>query len=1066
MRRLFLILTCCFAILTNGFSQSFQLKGRVTDETDKPVAGATVSIAKTSAATLTDSSGTFNIQAAKGDVLDIKSVGYNDWTAAIANRNALAIHLTPSANQLNDVVVTALGIKREKREVGYATQSVQGTSLQKAPETNVASNLVGKVAGLSVYTKSTLYENPEVYLRGESALVVIDGIPSQTDFWNINPNDIDNVTVLKGTAASALYGSLGINGAIMITTKKGKGGANGMEVSYNSTTQFQAGYLNLPKTQKDYGMGWDGYYAFVDGKGGGGWYDDYGYVWGPKLNVKNPNTASGYNEYPQYNSPYNADSSYAFTENGYTDYSHYKPLPAITRGQNNLQNFLRNEISTSQNISVSGKTDKSDYRISVSHVYQRGEVPDTKFNATTLSLAGSLKVTNKFRVEGSLSYNKQYTPNYDETGYGPNNFFYNILLWMGPDVNINDLKNYWQPAGGRTGSNGEFIPYGVKNIQQFNYNYTWYNNPWFLAYENLHGYTNDVVVAQVNGTYDFTKDLQLLVRSGITTNNAESSEEIPYSYINYGVSAAPKGAYGINNSGNLLLQTDALLTYKKTFLQNFHATISAGASTRFQQAKTAYANTNGGLNVPADYNINNSINPLSPGTDVGNTLYENQVNSLYGYAEIGYKSIAYINLTGRNDWTTTLQKPNNSFFYPSASLSVIVSEIFKLPEFISLLKLRGSYANISSDVAPYYTLPVYSLGTSWNGNASLSATGNIINPSIQPRKTISNEYGAEVSFLKNRIDVDFTTYNYLEKNFPKSIPISQASGSDSLILNADEINRKGIELIVSGTPVRTKTFNWNVTLNYSQYRRTVKSYYGGDTIRDGVKLGERTDVYRGYTWETSPDGQIVYGSNGLPQYINQLVNLGHTDPDWEFGFTNSFNYKSFGLSFSFDGRIGGVIYDGVEQKLYEGGMNVNTDNHYRDDSYAGKANYIGKGVVVTSGDVKYDEQGNVISDTRKFAPNTTPVKYIDWIFATYVNGIDGADMYKRTFVKLREVVLTYNLPSKLVIRTPFKAASISVTGRNLALFTKVPDMDPDGYSGTTLADPSYRNIGINLNLKF
>lgn len=1060
------MLASCCAILTHGLAQSFQLKGSVTDETGKAIIAATVSIANSSQATLTDSAGSFKIQAQTGDVLVIKFVGYNDKTVAITGNNALQIQLVPAANQLNDVVVTALGIKREKREVSYATQEVKGVALQTAPETNVASNLVGKVAGLSVYTKSTLFENPEVYLRGQSTLVVIDGVPTQTDFWNINPNDIDNINVLKGTAASALYGSLGINGAIMITTKKGKGGANGMEVSYNSTTQMQAGFIAVPKTQKDYGMGWDGYYAFVDGKGGGGWYDDYGYVWGPKLNVKNKNNASGYEEYPQYNSPYDPDQLFEFTENGYTDYSHYKPIPWITRGQDNLKNFLNNEFTTSQNISVAGKTDRSDYRISVSHVYQKGEVPNTKLNSTTLDVAGSLKVTNKFRVEATLSYNKQYSPNYDQSGYGPNNFFYNILLWMGPDVDIRDLRNYWKPGGGRIGSNGEFIPYGVKDVQQINYNYTWYNNPWFLAYENTRGYTNDVVVGQANATYDFTKDLQLLVRSGITTSNVSSDLKTPYSYINYGTSAAPKGNYYVDNSSHLLLQTEALLTYKKSFLQNFNATISAGASTRFEQAKDAFAGTNGGLNIPKDYNISNSINPLSPGVDVGNSLIERQVNSLYGYAEIGYKDMAYLNVTGRNDWTSTLQKPYNSFFYPSVSLSVIGSQIVKLPEVISFFKLRGSYANISSDVDPYYTLPVYYSGTSWNGNASVTASGTIINPNIHPRTTISNEYGAEIGFLKNRIDVDFTWYNYLEKNFPKEIPISQASGYDDILLNADKINRKGIELVISGTPVIAKNFRWDVTANYSQLRRTVKSYYGGDSIRDGVKVGERTDVYRGYTWETSPDGQIVYDANGLPQYINQLVNLGHTDPDWEFGITNTFNYKNFGLSFSFDGRIGGLLYDGVEQKLYEGGMHVNTDNKYRDDSYAGNATYVGKGVVVTSGDVTYDAQGNITSDTRKFAPNTTAVKYIDWIFSTYVSGIDGADLYKRTFVKLREVTLTYNLSADLVKRTPFKAASVSITGRNLALFTKVPYMDPDGYSGTTLADPSYRNIGINLNLKF
>jgi len=1050
-------------------AEEVTVKGKVTDANGQPLAGVSLEITGTNKGTVTNETGAFVITVQTGSVIKFSMVGYDAQDVKIEKETELSITLQLQNKALNEVVVTALGVKKEKVKVAYAVQEVKGEVLQKAPETNVASNLVGKVAGLSIYTKSTLFENPEVYLRGQSTLIVIDGIPTQTDFWNINPNDIESVNVLKGTAASALYGSLGINGAIMITTKKGKSGGNGMEVSYNTTTQFEAGFLHIPKTQTQYGMGWNGYYAFVDGKGGNGWYDDYGYVWGPKLNVKNANTASGYEEYPQYNSPYDPDQFYEFTQNGYTDYSHYKPTPWVSKGQNNLKNFLNNEMSTSHNISIAGKTDRSDYRLSVSHVYQKGQVPNTKLNSTTLSLAGSLKITDKRRAEGSISYNRQYTPNYPVTGYGPNNYFYNILLWMGPDVDINDLRNYWQPAGGRVNSSGTFIPYGVKNIQQFNYNYTWYNNPWFLANEYLKGYTNDVIVAQANATYDFTKDLQLLVRSGLTTNNATSDVKTPYSYINYGTSAAPRGNYSVDESSNFLLVSDVLLTYKKKFLKDFSATISAGASTRYSQSKNAFARTNGGLTIPGAYNLKSSINPLSVGgddPDVLNTLYEKQVSSVFGYADIGYKNMVYINVTGRNDWTTSLQKPYNSFFYPSVSLSVIGSEIIKMPSFISFFKLRGSYANISSDVDPYYTIPVYTSGISWNGTPSLNQPGTIITPDIHPKTTISQEYGTELRFLKNRIGIDFTRFSYLEKNFPKEVPISQASGYNSLLLNADEIYRRGIEVVLTATPVRSKDLRWDVTFNYSNLRRTVKSYYGGDTIRNGVKVGERTDVYRTWAWERSPDGQIVYGSNGFPQYIDHVVNLGHYNPDWEFGFSNSVSYKNFTLSFSLDGRIGGLLYDGVEQKLYEGGMHVSTANQYRDDSYAGNATYVGKGVIATGGSVEYDVQGNIISDTRKFAPNTQAVKYIDWVFATYVNGVPDANMYKRTFVKLREVTLTYNASAKLVGKTPFKAASISLTGRNLALWSKVPYMDPDGYEGTTLADPSYRNIGVNLNLKF
>src|SRR2546423_2035732 len=420
------------------------VRGLVRDQDGNPLPGATVTEKGTQNSVSTGSRGEFTITVKESAILSVSYVGYEVQEISVIPGKVMDIALTIQDRRDTEVVVTALGIRKEKAKIAYATQEVKGASLEKAPEPNIATNLIGKVAGLNIISKTNLFENPEIYLRGKSTLVVIDGVPTDKDnfdFWSLNPNDIENINVLKGTAAAALYGSLGINGAIMITTKKGKAGANGVEVSLNSTTQFQAGFLRIPNTQDQYGMGWSGYFAFVDGKGGGGWYDDYGYVWGPKLNVKNTSNSSGFEEYPQYNSPYDPNSLFSFTQAGFTDQSHYKPLPGITRGKNNLKNFLNNELITTNNVSIAGKNENADYRISVTHMYQKGQVPNTKLNSTTVSLAGGIKVSEKLRLESSLSYNKQYSPNYPQTGYGANNFFYNILLWMGPDVDIRDLRN-------------------------------------------------------------------------------------------------------------------------------------------------------------------------------------------------------------------------------------------------------------------------------------------------------------------------------------------------------------------------------------------------------------------------------------------------------------------------------------------------------------------------------------------------------------------------------------------------------------------------------------------------
>jgi TonB-linked SusC/RagA family outer membrane protein len=1071
---LLLLIASPFYLMAEPHFTLMPVKGVVSDASGNPLAGVTVQVkGDNSKSAVSNIKGEFSIDAEKGATLVFSYVGFQSKEITVTDDPVMQVSLTASPANLQEVVVTALGIKKEKAKVAYATQEVKGTALDKAPESNVAANLVGKVAGLDIRTKTNLFENPEILLRGEKTLIVIDGIPTDKetfDLWSLNANDIDNVSVLKGTAAAALYGALGINGAIMITTKKGKNGVNGVEITVNSSNQFQAGFIKIPKTQDQYGMGWSGFYAFIDGKSGGGWYDDYGYVWGPKLNVKNPANPSGFEEYPQYNSPYDPNQLYSFTQAGYTDVSHYKPLPWITRGKNNLKNFLNNELITTNNVTVAGKTDKSDYRISFTHLYQKGQVPNTKLNSTTLSVAGGLKLTDKFKVESSLSYNRQYTPNYPQTGYGANNFFYNILLWMGPDVDIRDLKNYWQPAGGRTGGSGNFIPYGVKDVQQFNYNYTWYNNPYYIANEALNGYTNDVINGQVNATYDFSKSLSLFARSGIITNNSLSAVKTPWSYVYYG-SGLLSGQYQETRKKNLQIVSDVLLTYKKDFLNDFHATVSAGASNRYNDNSYVDAATVG-LNVPALYTLSNSIAPV---TSV-NKLAQRMVNSAFGYADVDYKRMIFLGLTGRNDWTTVLQKPNNSYFYPSASLGVIPSSMVKMPNFISYVKLRGSWSKVSSDAINIYgnlfqdwygTLPTYQTGPRWNGtNSSLIVPATLVTNGLKPNITVSRELGTELRFLKNRLGVDFTYFNYLQKNYIINAPVSFASGFNNVVVNGDEINRKGVEFVLTSTPVKSRTIKWDVIANISTAHSYVKSYYGGDSIRNAIKVGERTDVFRDWTWERSPDGQIVHASNGMPQYIDHVVNLGHTDPDYIYAVNNNITYKNFSLGFQFDGRVGGLMFNAVEAKLYEGGTHPATANSYRDDAYLGNKTYTGQGVVVTSGSVTYDIQGNITSDSRKFSPNTQKVNYIDYIFATYVNGIGGADIYKRSFVKLREVNLSYNVVPKILAKTPFKSASISVTGRNLWLSTKVPFMDPDGNTGFALAEPTYRNIGVNINLKF
>lgn len=1026
-------------ISPNELPPPIEIHGKIMNKQGEPLQNVSVIIVGSTIGTSTNAEGfyTLNVPDNKNTILEISSVGYQSKKVSIGGQKEINILLEIEAVAGTEIVVTALGIKRETKALGYAVQQVKGEELQKAVEPNVMNSLTGKVAGLTVYNSSSMYTSPVFTIRGAKPLVVIDGVPSLSDFWNISPNDIETIDVLKGATATALYGSQGLNGAVIINTKKGKNGANGVELSFNSSTQFNAGFLALPKVQTQYGMGYNGQYEYVDGMGGGV-QDGTGYAWGPKLNVPDPNTKSGFVERTQYNSPRDANGNLI-------------PLPWITRGTNNLGNFLREGYLTMNNLSIAGKNDKGNYRLSLTHQYQQGGVPNTELQSITFSLAGDYKLLDKVKAEATLSYNKNFSPNWTPVDYGPTNFTYNILLWMGPDVNINDLKNYWQR--------------GKQGTQQYNYNYVWYNNPWFLANEYLNSYYRDAPVGTLKLTYDMTKDLSLMLRSGANINITNQSLKTPISMVNRNNST--DGAFFESYESSLQIISDFLFSYKKKLSESFDFDISAGGSNRYY-SNNFLSGAASGLNVPEVYNMGNSKRP----TTAINSISEEKVNSLYGFADLSYRDAVFLNITGRKDWSSALPIQNNSYFYPSASLSVVLSQMFKLPSFISFAKVRGSWSNISSDFQPYSAFAAYSYGTNWNqSNPSLYMGGTLYNPHIQPSKTINKEVGFDLRFLQSRIGIDFAYYNIFDLDQIISLPVSEASGYTSKLINANKFNRRGIEVTLNAVPVKTQNFQWNLTANYSRDRRYLVDLYNTQTNLNGVYPGQRVDLFRGWKWERSPEGKVIY-KNGLPVYDASGVQpLGYTTPDWIWGFNTQFKYKSFQLSLGLDGRVGGVFFNGVEDKLWEGGMHVNSVNKYRDDSNNGIASYIGDGVVIMSGELQKDANGLVIKDTRTFDPNSTKVNYYDWVSSYYANGIEESELYKKTFFKLRSVAITYNLSPNILKKTFFKTASVSVVGTNLFLNSKVPYVDPDPItpdyaSPFNLEEPTFRTIGINLNFKF
>jgi TonB-linked SusC/RagA family outer membrane protein len=1013
------------------------VQGMVLNEQGEPLQGVSVlNRNNSSAGVFTTGRGVFELPARKGDVLVLSFVGYREKILPVGESRSYQVTLQADTSQvLTDVVVTALGIRKEKKSLGYAVQQVSGETMEKVKAPTAMSGLTGKVAGLNIANTTDFFQAPSISLRGQKPLIVIDGVPDlEGDAFKINADDIESISVLKGTSAAALYGSIGKNGAIMYTTKRGKKGK--VSVELNSSTLFQTGYLRIPKVQTQYGDGNNGKYAYVDGSGGG--TEGGGWLWGPKLDQKDPSTPSGYFETTQYNSPVDPVTGKLV------------PLPWISRGKNNLRNFFRTGILSTNNLSATWGGESGSFRVSASDIYQKGVMPNTSLNNASFSISGSYNLFKKLSMDGRISYNREFSNNYPTTGYGPTNILYNLVLWTGADVDVRDLKNYWVK--------------GKEGLQQKNYNNSWYNNPYFVAYQYLQGYRKDNVFGSFSLNYDISPSFSAKLRTGMNVYGTDETTQEPKSYIGY--SSISNGNFYYAKKSYFDITSDFILNYKHDFSRNFTLNVRAGGSNQYSNYKMLRSQTDG-LTIPGFYNLTNSTNPLYS----VNTLQEKQVKSLYGMIDAELYRFIYLGVTGRNDWVSTLPVRNNSFLYPSVTASVVLSDALKLPAAVSFLKVRGSWAQVNSgsiDASdPYAAIQTYELGNKWNNVPSLSWGAQLISPLLIPSTTQSWEAGLVVGLLKNRISLDLTYFQNREYNNFASIGMSQASGYASQLVNADEYKRKGWEMVLSLVPVKNRYFQWQTGFNFSNnHRWLTRATYSIDGYKDNLKVGERNDKIFTSVYATTPDGQVIYGSNGLPLSDAYPRAIGYADPKWIYGWQNSFSYKQFTLSFSVDGRLGGLIYSTTNQKMWWGGSAPGTANHYRDEAYLGQKTYTGKGVVVTSGSVEYDNHGNIVADTRKYAPNQTPVNYISYMTTTSDGQNNNYFYYSGTYLKLREVVFTYNLPAALLKRTRvFSAASVSLIGNNLLMFARLPNVDPDS-ENDNLQTPSLRSMGINLNLKF
>ncbi len=1080
------------SVLLFHFSASAQtvIKGRVVDAASgNPLSGATITVVKTKVNSVSDQQGNFTISANIGDDMIVSNIGFKNRTVS-AKGESLQITLEAVSSELDEVVVTALGIKREKKKLGYASQELKGDNLTVARESNVVSQLAGKIAGVTVVGgNSGIGGSARVTIRGERSvdmnknqpLYVIDGVPisnsivggsgrgnMEVDFGNgagfVNPDDIESMNVLKGPAASALYGSRAANGVIVIKTKSGKS-SKGIGVEVNSNLTFENA-LKLPEFQNVYGQGNGngGAFAFVNG-GGAGLTDGTDEGWGPAFKGQ---------LYPQYNSPRTLNGQPIPFLGGDLNApagSVITPTPWVA-DVDGVANFFQTGRTLTNNVALVGSNKDGDFRLSFTNLDQTGIVPNTDLKRNTVSFSGGYNLSDKFSARAFVSYIKSSSDNRPSISYGTESIMYLFTSWFPRSVRIEDMKRLWQP--------------GLEGIRQFGWNYNYHDNPYLTVYENTNGQVVDRIIGNITLKYDLASWLSLQLRAATdyasevrTYKRAFSTQRFPFGQY--------REARVITEERN----TDFLFSANKKLNNSFTFSGTFGGNQTKQKADFYEVNA-GQLNIPGIYKITNNRVPV----DVAQTTTEKRVNSLYGSAQVAYKNYLFLDVTGRNDWSSALTLPaelkalgseKNSFFYTSAAVSAIVSDMVKLPSVINFAKVRGSVAQVGNDTDPFTFTQAYNPSTAYGTAQIYGETDRLANLSLKPEISTAFEIGTELKMFNNRVGLDLTFYQSNTKNQIINIPLSQTSGYSSRSINAGLIRNYGFEAMLNLVPVVGKNngFRWAVDLNFSTNRSKVVELSDGLNnlvmasrsvtveARVGERMGDMYGIGFARVQNTNPNaayydgtgkyvGQMVF-NNGRPIRTTERIKLGNYNPDWLAGINNTFTYGNFKLGFLFDVRMGGQVYSHTQTVGREGGIIIETLEGRADGYDLSKPGngVIGQGVKVVNG---------------QLTPNDVKVTAREWHTAwTAGRAIAEGVMFDASFVKLRELQVGFNFPAQLLRNTPFKTATLSIVGRNLAVWSKVPHVDPEvmSYTGGTalpgieyMSIPSSRSFGVNLSLKF
>lgn len=1077
-KRIHLFLLALAIGVIQGAAQVTTVRGIVTTEEDgEPVIGASVIVKGTALGTVTDVNGRFELSGLSPSATRLLISYISLMAKEVAIAPQVSVTLKSDTHLLDEVVVTALGISREKKALGYTAQEVKQDALVQGKDNNLLNSLSGKIAGVRITNTQGDVGSSRIVIRGETSiagenqpLFIVDGIPvdnsqlnarsSGRDFKNaiadLNPEDIKTLTVLKGPNAAALYGARAAHGAIVITTKGGDKRQKGIGITLHSSTQVSF-VATLPEFQNLFGQGAGGRFSYVDGKGAGV-NDGVDESWGPRLDIGLL--------IPQFDSPLDADGNRVAT-------------PWVSH-PNNVRDYFRMGISTNNGISIARGDDKYQFRVGYNYEKQVSIVPDAGTNKTNISLNTDYHLAKWIVVGATANYIVYTAPSLpgSATPSGSNvrsNSPMLQFLWFGRQVDTNSLKADYTR----------------------NWNSSYYDNPFWSASYNTQSQERHRLIGDLHAEFRLTDGLHVRFRTSTDWYNDRRKSKVKWGSAGAG---SPYGSYAEDAYTVKENNTEVLATYIKQLNKNWGIDALLGFNVRNKQYENNYQAAPR-LAVADLYTLTNSRDPLTSSND----FYRLRQYGLYGSIQLDYRRWAFLNITGRNDWSSTLPVDNNSYFYPSVTASVLLSEAFGWrSKAVNYLKIRGGWSQVGADANPYQLATVFTSETAFNGNPLQNSSTIGMNSNLKPENTSSIEAGFEAAFWDNRLYLDFTYYKTDSRNQILKLATTAASGYTSQVRNAGHIRNRGYEIQLGAVPIQTsKGFRWNLDLNYGANSSKVvklddeglitsyQLYSSGIQILASV--GEAYGTLFGTSYVRDANGNVVVDANGLPKISTTNKTLGKFTPDWTGGISNTFSYRSLSLSFLIDASVGGSIFSNTNKTGKYTGVLANTLSG-RDAEHGGLWYYtdaMGNNVRLSespsysvSSDGLYYAQVNgqstrVYQDgimvegvTESGSKNEEVVSAEKYYHRIY--SIAEANVYDASYVKLREVALSYRLPRLWTQKLHLQEASVTLTGRNLwTIYKSVPNIDPESALTTGNAQgveayslPTTRSFGVNLSVKF